>query len=94
MHVDSCMIHPCIILEKKQTKKNHNKTLDWEHIFTINYDFCLNELLISCSLIISKVVFKFRCGVGLRDVEYECLHIHITPGKSWSNFHFLGELSL
>lgn len=54
-------------------KKPHNKTLDWEHIFTIKYDFGLNELLISCSLIRCKVVFKFRCGVGFRDVEYEWL---------------------
>ncbi len=32
---------------------------------TINYDFCLNKLLICCLLIVSKVVVKFRYRVGL-----------------------------
>ncbi len=36
-----------------------------EHLFTINYDFSLNKFLICCLLIFSKVVVKFRYGVGL-----------------------------
>ncbi len=30
------------------------------HIFTINYNFCLNKILIYFLLIVSKVVVKFR----------------------------------
>ncbi len=36
-----------------------------EHLFTINYDFSLNKLLICCLLIVSKVVVKFRYWVWL-----------------------------
>ncbi len=36
-----------------------------EHLFTNNYDFYLNKLLICWLLIVSKVVVKFR----IRDVE-------------------------
>ncbi len=32
---------------------------------TINYEFCLNKLLICCLLIVIKVVVKFRYWVGL-----------------------------
>ncbi len=46
----------------------------WSHIIlrsnsrcyeTINYDFCLNKLLICCLLIVSKIVVKLRYWVGL-----------------------------
>jgi len=44
-----------------------------EHIFTINYDFCLKHLNLGyCLLIVSKVVFvafEFRYWVGLRYIE-------------------------
>ncbi len=33
--------------------------------------FSLNKLLICCSLIVSKVVVKFRYRVGLRDLKYD-----------------------
>ncbi len=46
------------------------QTLIWGTILTINYDFYLNKLLIFCLLIVSKVVVKFRYGVGLRDLKY------------------------
>ncbi len=30
------------------------------YYLTVNYNFCLNKLLIFCLLIVSKVFFKFR----------------------------------
>ncbi len=38
---------------------------------TINYEFCLNKLIICCLLIVSKVVVKVRVLRRIRDVEYD-----------------------
>ncbi len=40
--------------------------LNYHYYKNLNYDFCLNERLICCLLIVSKVVVKFE----IRDVEY------------------------
>ncbi len=45
---------------------------------TINCDFCLDKFLICCLLIVSKIVVKFRYGVGLRDLKYGHANLGIT----------------
>ncbi len=48
------------------------KFLRWKRGLAINYDFCLNKLIICCitNLFVSNTVVKFRYGVGLRDQKY------------------------
>ncbi len=39
-------------------------------LLTNNYDIYVNKILICCLLTVSKVVVKFRYGIGLRDRKY------------------------
>ncbi len=54
-----------------------NLHLKWSHFILrsnshINYDFCLNKLLICCLLIVSYGVVKFRYWVGLGCRIWSC----------------------
>ncbi len=40
----------------KRVSSIYNHTLVWEPVLTINYDFCLNKLLICCLLIVSLLL--------------------------------------
>ncbi len=48
--------------EEKMFSKfyNDNANYYYNYLLTMNYDFCLNKLLIFCSLIIGEVLVKFQ----------------------------------
>ncbi len=57
-------------------------TLVWGPILTINYDFCLNKLLICCLLIVKKAAVKQRIGPETFDLPQKQLK---HSSKCWKH---------